>query len=525
MQRGRTLPTGILLLGVLSAVFGYEDIESTAIESATLEKTCQEYPELFGCEHRNSDGKARRKRTVEEAESVPSPFYSLEDEDDADSDNYLEKRFSSYRIRYPETEGYKRGPGFRSWGGKRGGKGNKFSNWGGKRAEGYKGNKFSNWGGKRSFEEEPSDPFLEDKRAKFGSWGGKRSGEEDFLFDSDDKRAKFASWGGKRDYDSLFDEEKRAKFGSWGGKRDFEEAKRAKFGSWGGKRTVLFPDFQEDKRAKFGSWGGKRSDFDSDPEKRAKFGSWGGKRSDVDYEAEKRAKFSSWGGKRDDADFDFDKRAKFGSWGGKRFDTEDSAEKRDLEYALPYDDSETEEISKRPRFANPEWKRATFRSWGGKRAVFGSAGQKNPFYYIRRGDLRKFLNWGGKRKFSSWGGKRSAPEEDNSFSDLEKRPSFNSWGGKRSETNSSEIPLIQNLANESNNSADENATKEMAALSHINPYYPIVNKRSYYPGRQSSIKTLLLNDVYDTRGTDFGPRRRSEFFPWGGKRDENKTLR
>lgn len=100
-------------------------------------------------------------------------------DDDQDWDRIQNKRFLTlFRNRPLKSEGYKRGPGFRSWGGKRGDK----------LFEGGKRRPFQSWGGKRNLND---DWLAMQEKRKFSSWGGKRS-------QNTKKKPSFLSWGGKR---------------------------------------------------------------------------------------------------------------------------------------------------------------------------------------------------------------------------------------------------------------------------------------------------------------------------------------
>lgn len=227
---------------------------------------------------------------------------------------YLAKRFQMYSQRNPAADGYKRGPGFRSWGGKR--------SFPYEESEATKRSKFASWGGKRNKE------TASNKRSKFASWGGKRNDgvvSEELPTDLD-KRSKFTSWGGKRSDEVLTDDEpvdldKKSKFTSWGGKRQPE------ISIDGGLKNILkgvTEDSESQKNKKNQYWRTRFQLFGNNLKKnvpkRPQFQSWGGKRTNqllgipFDYfqyfpdryrlkkilnSGEKR-KFSSWGGKRAD---------------------------------------------------------------------------------------------------------------------------------------------------------------------------------------------------------------------------------
>lgn len=168
----------------------------------------------------------RYKRAQDTDDETQNQIGDTEDESAGNLDDNFDrvsKRFLSiFRTRPPKSEGYKRGPGFRSWGGKR-------------------SEQDSNQAMKR--DTEYIMPFQQSQKR------GKNEGA---------KRRPFQSWGGKR---GLFDGNP-TYFTRDGLRNILNWEEKRKFSSWGGKRGDDLDKRTQRRKPSFQSWGGKRADYE-----------------------------------------------------------------------------------------------------------------------------------------------------------------------------------------------------------------------------------------------------------------------
>ncbi|XP_059473659.1 uncharacterized protein LOC132195580 [Neocloeon triangulifer] len=162
-----------------------------------------------------------------------------------------------------------------------------------------------------------------------------------------------------------------------------------------------------------------------------------------------------------------------------------------------YGDYEDSLCSVLPELCQPEpteSKRASgFSAWGGKRVPFSTWGGKRT----------PFSTWGGKRvPFSTWGGKRQGDKKGGNFNAWGgKRVPFSSWGGKRAGAFSSR----------GGKRADEQVFSAWGGKRD-----QARDKRASSSGKRSPELSPVL---VDEKGLTI--RRGSvDFFPWGGKRDQ-----